>query len=384
MHPTNMRATEPAVPDLVARAADFTNSRVARQAEAWELDRAMPEPTLRQAIAEGFGGLLVSAQLGGHGASFTDAARILETIAGGDLAFAFSLVVHNNLAANLARNGTSEQRSRFLRRMLAGETLGAFCLTEPGAGTDAAAIATRARREASGWVLNGAKAWVTNAVAADLFCVYAQTDPAAGSAGIAAFLVERSTPGLTVEPPYTMLGAHAMGTSGAFLNDVRLGEDMLLLPPGRGFKGAMAGIDLARVLLSAMTCGILERAFNEALAYAAGRQAFGRPVIEYQGLQWKLAEVATDLEAARLLTYRAAKLLDEGAPATLAAAHAKKFSTRAALAGVSACMQSMGAVGLRSDRPLARHLAAAKVAEYLDGTTEVQNIVIARQFLRKA
>ena len=365
---------------LIEKAKAFTRDHVVSQAEKWEIDRAMAETTLRKAIAAGFGGLLVAKQYDGNGASFSDAARVLDTIAAGDLGFAFSLVVHNNLAASLSKDDA--QRFRHLDKMLSGEKIGAFCLTEPDVGTDAAAITTRARRDGNGWILNGAKAWVTNAMAADIFCVYAQTADTGGAAGIASFLVPRGTPGLTIDPAYTLLGAHAMGTSGIVLKDVHVSDDMLFLPPGRGFKGAMAGIDLARVLLSAMCCGILGRALDEALGYAASRQAFGQPILAFQGLQWQLAEVATNLEAARLLTYRAAALLDEGSSGTVAAAHAKKFSTRAAMGGVAACMQAMGAEGLRTKRPLARHLAAGKVAEYLDGTTDVQNIVIARSLVR--
>jgi len=365
---------------LIEKAKLFAHDHIVTQAETWELDRAMAVTTLRKAVAAGFGGLLVAKKFNGSGASFTDTARVLETIAAGDLGFAFSLVVHNNLAASLSKD--EAQRARYLDKMLSGEEIGAFCLTEPEVGTDAAAIKTRARRNGNGWILNGAKAWVTNAVAADIFCVYAQTDDAGGAAGIASFLVPRGTPGLTIEPAYMLLGAHAMGTSGIVLKDVHVSDDVLFLPPGRGFKGAMAGIDLARVLLSAMCCGILGRALDEALGYAAGREAFGQSILAFQGLQWQLAEVATDLEAARLLTYRAAALLDEGSSGTIAAAHAKKFSTRAAMGGVAACMQAMGAEGLRTKRPLSRHLAAAKVAEYLDGTTDVQNIVIARSLVR--
>ena len=365
---------------LIEKAKAFTRDHVNSQAETWEIERAIAETTLRKAMAAGFGGLLVAEKFKGSGASFSDTARVLETIAAGDLGFAFSLVVHNNLAASLSKDDA--QRPRHLEKMLSGEKMGAFCLTEPDVGTDAAAITTRARRDGNGWILNGAKAWVTNAVAADIFCVYAQTDDAGGAAGIASFLVPRTTPGLTIEPAYTLLGAHAMGTSGLVLKDVYASEDMMFLPPGRGFKGAMTGIDLARVLLSAMCCGILGRSLDEALSYAASRQAFGQSILAFQGLQWQLAEVATNLEAARLLTYRAAALLDDGSSGTIAAAHAKKFATRAAMGGVTACMQAMGAEGLRTRRPLARHLAAAKVAEYLDGTTDVQNIVIARSLVR--
>lgn len=364
--------------DLPMLARTFARDVAAPQAAEWEAERRMAEPALRDAIGRGLGALLVPASEGGSGARVAEAAEILEILAAADLPFAFSLVVHNNLAAAIAAKGSDHQKTRYLEKMRTGAALGAFCLTEPGVGTDAAAIGTTARRDGDGWVIDGEKAWVTNAAAADLFSVYAQTDPGAGSAGIAAFLVERGTPGLTVEPAYRMLGCHSMGAGGVTLKACRVSAEAVLAPPGAGFRAAMGGIDLARVLLSAMCCGALRSGLDIAVDYTAERRAFGQPLLEFQGLQWMLADVATDLRAARLLTWHAAGRLDAGEPATVDAAHAKKFTTRAALAGLGQCMQAMGAAGFRADCAIARHFAAAKMAQYLDGATEVQNIVIAR------
>ena len=174
-----------------------------------------------------------------------------------------------------------------------------------------------------------------------------------------------------------MVGCHSMGTGGFKIVDCDVDDSALFLPPGEGFKGAMAGIDAARVHVSGMCCGILTTGLNTALKYAKERRAFGRSTLDFQGLQWMLADVATDLHTSRLLTYDAAAKLEAGR-ATLAAAHTKKFVTRVTLSGLSQCMQAMGAAGLSAEGPLARHFAAAKVAQYLDGTTEVQNIVISR------
>ena len=353
-------------------------ARIAPLAAGWEDARTMADQEIRYAIKSGFGSLLVPVDKGGHGANNVLTTQILETIGAVDLPFAFSLVVHNNLAASVARLGSIAQVDRYLARMREGSTLGAFCLTEPDAGTDAAAIKTTARREGAGWQLDGAKAWVTSAHKANLFCIYAQTDPAAGTAGIASFLVDRDAPGLTVEAPYKLIGCHSMGTAGLQLANCRVDDSALFLEPGEGFKGAMVGIDLARVLLSGMCCGALAAGLNIALEYAGRRRVFGRNLLDFQGLEWMLADVATDLHAARLMTYDAAAKLDAGERATVAAAHTKKFTTRAAMAGLTQCMQAMGAAGLRAEGPVARHFAAAKVAQYLDGTTEVQNIVIAR------
>ncbi len=368
--------------DLRAVAATFAQTEVAPMAALWEAERSMPDTALRRAIGRGLGGLLVPKDLGGAGLDTAMTAEVLSVLARADLGFAFSLVVHNNLVAAIARRGSDGQRRRYVRAMLAGDILGAFCLTEPDVGTDVSAIATRAGRQDDGYVLEGAKAWVTNAASADLFCVYAQAEPGAGARGIAAFLVDRDSPGLMVEPPYVMLGNHAMGTSSLKLDRVLVPSEKIFLPAGEGFRGAMSGIDLARVLLAAMCCGMLTQALELAVTYCSRRHAFGQPLLDFQGLQWQLADVATDLEAARLLADRAALRLDSGESATLAAAHAKKFATRAAMSGVHCCMQAVGAAGLKADRPFGRFLAAAKMAEYLDGTTEVQNIVIGRALRR--
>ena len=224
-------------------------------------------------------------------------ALAVEAFASACMASAFSFVVHNNLARNLSRNGTAEQQDRWLPPLIAGERRGAFLLTEPQGGSDAAAITTVARRDGSGWRLDGAKAWVSNGASADLLSVYAQTDPAGGWRGIACFIVDADAPGVIREPAYRLLGGHALGAGGFRFEGCRVGADGVLLGPGDGFKAAMAGIDFARVNVAAMCCGMLGRSLDTALAFAAGRRSFGRATLEHQGLQWLLADAATDLEA---------------------------------------------------------------------------------------
>lgn len=263
--------------------------------------------------------------------------------------------------------------------MLDGSTLGAFLLTEPGTGSDAAAITTSAMANGDRWILNGEKAWVTNATEAGLLSVYAQTEPGSGSKGIAAFLVRADQPGVIRENAYDMLGAHASGTGGFRFDHVELDASQLFVPPGLAFRAAMEAIDIARIVVSAMCAGMLRRGLETAVDYIKNRQAFGAPLSERQGLQWMLADVATDLEASIALTRAASAALDAGDPSMgVRAAHAKKFATRVTMDGLSQCMQALGANGFRQDWPLARHLACAKMAQYLDGTTEIQNVVIAR------
>ena len=388
---SGLEAVMAPIPEREAAAVEaaraFAREVIEPNAAAWEAAGRVSAEAFREAAKRGLCGLTVPETLGGRGLAMPAMALAVEAFASACMASAFSFVVHNNLARNLARNGTPAQQARWLPPLMAGERIGAFLLTEPQGGSDAAAITTAARRDGAGWRLDGVKAWVSNGASADLLSVYAQTNPAEGWRGIACFIVDAGSPGVIREPAYRLLGGHALGAGGFRFEGCRVGGDDVLLGPGDGFKAAMAGIDFARVNVAAMCCGMLGRSFDTALSFAAGRRSFGRATLEHQGIQWMLADVATDLEAARLLTAHAATLLDgggggEGGNHTLAAAHAKKFATRAALARIGDCMQAMGAPGLRSEHPLARHLACAKMAQYLDGTTEIQNVVIGRAIAR--
>ena len=382
-----LESVMPPVPEREAEAVEaaraFAREVIEPDAPAWDEAGRVPEEAFREAARRGLCGLTVPEAMGGRGLGMPAMALAVEALASACMASAFSFTVHNNLARNLSRNGTDAQQERWLPALLEGERIGAFLLTEPRGGSDAAAITTAAHRDAAGWRIDGEKAWVSNGASAGLLSVYAQTDPASGWRGIACFLVEADAPGVIREPAYRLLGGHALGAGGFRFEGCRVPADALLLGPGDGFKAAMAGIDFARVNVAAMCCGMLGRSLDTALAFAAGRRAFGKATLEQQGLQWLLADVATDLEAARLLTAHAAARLDSGGGNhTLAAAHAKKFATRVALARIGDCMQAMGAPGLRTEHPLARHLACAKIAQYLDGTTEIQNVVIGRALAR--
>ncbi|CAN0484401.1 unnamed protein product [Discosporangium mesarthrocarpum] len=304
--------------------------------------------------------------------------KVMEELSYVDMAAAFALVVHNNHVRFIDVAGSTEHVEQFLPKMIAGEMIGAFLLTEPGGGSDAAAITTSAIPEGRNYVLNGEKAWITNAPHADLLNVFAQTNPDAGARGIASFQVPADTPGVTRLPAYEMMGGYAIGAGGFRLENVRVGPDALLVPAGEGFRAAMAGIDIARACVAAMCVGLLRAGLDTVMPRLLARHAFGRPLAEQQGLQWQLADVSTNLRACSLLAYDAARLIERDGGAPEAAAHAKKFATRTAFDGLNTCMQAMGADGLKQEFPLARHLAAAKIAQYLDGATEIQNVVISR------
>ncbi len=366
---------------IIDRAAQWARTYVAPRAEIWERERRFASEAFASAAAEGLCGLLVPPADGGKGIGQVALARVLEEIAAVDLAVAFSLVCHNNLAGAVSRRAPAELRARALPSLVSGERVGAFLLTEPGVGSDAAAITTRAQRDGDEWVLDGAKAWATNGTAASLLSVYAQTDPAAGHRGIAAFLVDGNSDGIERTEGYDLFGGHGLGTNGISFDECRVPDADTLVPVGQGFAAAMEGIDLARVLVSAMCCGMLRTGLATATSYVRERQAFGSRIADLQGVRFRLADVATDLEAARLLAYRAAVALAAGRPAAVMAAHAKKFATRAAERRLADCMQVMGANGARRDHPLPRHLATARLTHYLDGATEIQDVVISRALL---
>ena len=365
-------------------AADaFAANYLAPNAQTWERDRAAPREMFEKAGAVGLLGLLVPQDQGGAGVSYVALLRILEVLAKADMAAAFALIVHNNHVRGIAASGSEHLTSSYLADMIAGRTVGAFLLTEPKGGSDAAAITTTAIEDGDSYVLNGAKAWISNTPTADLLNVFAQTQPGAKAGGILSIQVPADAPGVTRLPAYEMMGSYAIGAGGFEFKDVRVPKRQLMLPAGQGFKAAMAGIDIARAGVAAMCAGMLRAGLDTAMPRLLTREAFGGVLADQQGLMWTLADVATELEATRLMAYNAAAEIDRNGKAVEAAAHAKKFATRAAFKGLNACMQAMGADGLKQDHPLARHLAAAKMAEYLDGTTEIQNVVISRS-LRKA
>lgn len=358
---------------LVAKAKAFAKSYVAPRAAQWELNRSMPRDGLKEAAGIGLTGLDSPIEFGGTGTGFNAKLLVLEALAEVDMAFAFSLTNTQGIAGHIAAHGTSSQRQRFLKDLLTTERLGATALTEPSAGSDFAAIKMNAEKVKGGWCLNGEKAWITNAAEADVFLVYAQTDPEKRWRGTASFLVDGRQSGFRRSEPYDLLAGHAIGTGGFSLIDMFVPDDDLVSQPGDAFKTAMLSINGARTYVAGMLNAMLHASLCHAVQYAAKRQTFGKPIIEHQGLKWSLADVATKLEASRLLTYRAADLIQNDNDAMLAASYAKKFAGDVAIQGIADCIQAMGAVGMQTNVPLGRHLACAKLACYTDGSTEIQN-----------
>lgn len=367
---------------LLEAARDFSRREIGPNAARWERERSYPRAAIRAAAALGLARIQVPAAHGGMELRFRAKLRVIEEMARDDFAFAFALVNTHNAASRLAHDGNDSQRARYLDGLMRGELIGAVSLTEPGAGSDFPAIATRAERVPGGWRLNGEKAWLTNGAAVDVVLVYAQTEAKAGAKGIAAFVVDARRAGFERGAPYALAGAHALGAAGFRLRDYFSADEDLFYAPGAAFKSALGSITGARIYVAAMCCGMLEESLALALARARVRSTFGRPLMERQGLRWMLADAATDLQAARLLAYRAARLLEAGADAVPAAAHAKKFAARIAEQRLPQCMQLFGAEGLMDTHPIGRHIAAARVAHYADGSTEIQNERIAAQLER--
>ncbi|HYM31396.1 MAG TPA: acyl-CoA dehydrogenase family protein [Candidatus Cybelea sp.] len=364
---------------LIDSAKAFTRTVVLPNAARWERERRIARDALKSAAELGFNKIEVPKAHGGLGMSFFAKLRVAEELSRGCMAFAFSLVNTHNCAKRIAHEGTQEQIARFLPALLKVERLGGAALSEPDVGSDFAEIQTTARKTADGWVLNGEKAWITNAAEGDVYFTYAQTEPGSRGRGIACFLVDGTKPGFERVPPFQLMGGHAIGVGGFKLRDYRATGADLIRPAGKAFSVALQGLNQARTYVAAMCCGMLEEALACAVRYGGERQAFGKPLLEHQGLRWKLARVATDLEAARLLTYRAVGLIEaegaapRGQDGMLAASFAKKFASEMIVERLSDCMQVMGAAGLREECPIGRHIALARIANYVDGSTEIQN-----------
>ena len=365
---------------FVDKARSFADEHLKPNAEQWEQARQQPEKTLRTAISQ-FAGIGIPEELGGHGESMATLARVYEELAKVDIGFTCALAVHNIVMIEASLIGNTSLRDRYLDKLMSGEAIGAFLLTEPDTGSDATSIQTLATEKNNKYIINGSKAWVTNGVNADLLAIFAQTVPGSSAKGIAGFVIRPDMPGVSAEPAYHMLGNHAMGVNEFKFSNCTAEAELMVFAPGAGFKAAMYGINVARFGVAAMCNGALEGGLNTAVDYAKKREAFGRPIIRHQGLQWQLAEAATQLEASRMLTYRAAEIIDKGEDVTVMAAHAKKFATRAAFEGLSTAMQVMGANGLLRENPLARQMSGARVTYYMDGTTEIQNVVIGRSLI---
>ena len=361
----------------VAEASRFVRERVRPNLDEWERSARYPREAVR---ASGLTGLFSPKDAGGLDLSYPDGMDVFEELGRGDAALAFSISMHNAVAAAVTRAGTGELLERWGKHLVLGEALGGFSLTEPHAGSDAMAITTKAVETPEGWRVTGRKAWVSLAGEADLFLVVCKTSDEPGYKDIAMLAVEREGEGVSFPTIYRKLRAHFLPIGEMALEDA---SGYLLAPPGQGLRAALGAIDVARCDVAAIANGLHAEALEHALRYGRDRQVFGKRVIDHQGIQWALADVETDLVAGRLLTRAAAERL--GTPeGSVAVAHAKRFCPDAALRAAIVCSEVLGAYGWLEDYPLARFINLAKMLQVVDGTAEIQRIVIARDLQKRA
>ena len=374
--------TDPALDDLRRLARDFAQREVAPLAARTDQEHRYPEEAIQKAADLGLLGLTIPEEYGGGGMDHTAFATLVEELAAVCASTAVVIDVHTSVGMEPILNfGTEAQKRRWLPGLAAGTTIGAFALTEPGAGSDAGNLVTSARRVDGGYVLNGTKVFITNLGRAGTYIVMARTGDR-GAAGISAFVVEAGTAGVTCGPPFNKMGLHGSPTGELTLDNVMVPEDHLLGGEGRGFTIAMTALDAGRIGISAQAVGLARGALEDAVRYVKERHQFGHPVAEFQGIQWMLADMATQLEAARIMTYRAAALCDAGEPFSREASMAKLFATDTAMRVTIDAVQLLGGYGYIEEYPAARRMRDAKACQIYEGTNQVQRVVIARQLLR--
>lgn len=363
--------------EAAKRARTFVREVVEPSLGAWEEAAEYPRGAVRDS---GLTALFVGQDDGGLGLSYLEAAEVFEELGRGDAALAFAISMHNAVAAAVTGVGDDGVRARWAGPLVRGEALGGFCLTEPQAGSDATAITTRAAQEGDSWFLSGRKAWVTLGGEADVYLVVAKTEEEPGHRDIAMFVLAADSPGVSFGERYRKSTADFLPICDMELKDA---QAQMLVPPGQGMGAALGAIDVARFDIAAISNGLHAEALDVASRYALQRQVFGKPVIEHQGIGWALADVATELEAARGLTRRAAELMGSK-DARVAVAHAKRFGPDASLRASIQCSETLGAYGMLHDYPLARFIALAKMLQVVDGSAEIQRVVIARDLVRRA
>jgi len=358
----------------------FASERLAAGAAQWDEAGALPPEVVEEMGALGLLGMIVPEEWGGTYTDYVAYAMAIEEIAAGCAACATLMSVHNSVGCGpILHYGTEAQKDRYLSRLARGEVVGAFCLTEPQAGSEAHNLRTRARLDNGRWVLDGSKQFVTNGARAGLAVVFAVTDPEAGKRGLSAFLVPTNTPGFVVGKPENKMGIRASDTCPITLDNCAVPEENLLGARGEGLRIALSNLEGGRIGIAAQAVGIARAAFEKAKTYAGERTQFGKPLLEHQAIAQKLADMATRLNAARLLVHHAARLRTAGRPCLSEASQAKLFASEMAEAVCSDAIQIHGGYGYLADYDVERHYRDARITQIYEGTSEVQRMVIARQ-----
>jgi butyryl-CoA dehydrogenase len=362
---------------------EFADTEVAPIAAELDRDHRFPHELLPKMAELNLMGMPYPEKVGGAGADYVSYIIAIEEISRACASTGIILSAHTSLATwPVYKFGSEAQKDRYLPDMASGRRLGAFALTEPGAGTDAAAGTTTATLHTDGYALNGSKIFITNAPYAEVYIVFAKTDPQRGARGMSAFIVEKDTPGLSVGEAEHKLGIRGSSTPPLYFADCRIPKDALLGEEGEGFKIAMQTLDGGRIGVAAQALGIAQAALDAAVAYAKERIQFGKPLAALQAIQWMIADMATQVDAARLLVYRAARCIDHGRPYSTEGAMAKLFASETATRVADRAIQIHGGYGYTESYPVERNYRDAKITELYEGTSEVQRMVISRSYLR--
>ena len=360
----------------------FVERQVLPHADGWERAGSFPAGAWKALAREGLAGIPFPTSVGGAGRDVLSYAIAIEEIARASAGLAVTLAVHISLASQpIASFGTDAQKKRYLVPLARGRRLGSFCLTEPGAGSDVASMETKAVRKGGGYEISGRKYFIMNAPVAGTFVVFAMTDKSLGHRGMSCFIVDRAAPGLRIGRVFDKMGIRSSVTSEVVFDEVRVPEANRIGREGDGFKIAMDTLDCGRISIAAQAVGIAQASLDAAVAYARQRVQFGKPIAELEAIRWMIADVATDLEAARLLTYRAAALTDAGRRHTKEASMAKLFAASTAVEATRKALQIHGGYGYMRDLPLERYYRDAKITEIYEGTSEIQRLVISNELL---
>jgi len=363
---------------------EFAETEIRPHVREWDEEQHFPSELIPKMAALGLMGIQYPEQYGGAGMSALDYCICIEEIARVDPSVALSLAAHNGLcASHISLFGTDEQKTKYLTPLARGEKLGAWGLTESTSGSDAAGMRTAATRAGTCWVLNGSKTFTTHGRVCDTMVVMAITDRTAGTKGISAFIVERGTAGMAPGKKEDKLGMRASDTSEVLFDNCRIAGDQLLGAEGQGFVNTMQVLDAGRIGIAALSVGLAQGAYEAALAYARQRKAFGKTISSFQAIQWKLADAATKIEAARLLTHRAAFLKDRGERTTLESSMAKLYASEVAVRVAEDGVQIHGGYGFVKDYPAEKYFRDVKLLTIGEGTSEIQRLVIARRLLAR-
>ncbi|AKG03708.1 acyl-CoA dehydrogenase [Salimicrobium jeotgali] len=363
---------------------DFAENEVAPAIERMEAEDRFPIEVVKKMGELGLMGIPIPEEYGGSEMDFTSYIIAINELSKVSATVGVILSVHTSVGTNpILYFGTEEQKKKYIPKLARGEYLGAFALTEPGAGSDAASLKTKAVRDGDSYILNGSKAYITNAEAADTFIVFARTNPEESrSKGISAFIVEKDTPGFTVGKVERKMGLHGSSTCAINFEQCRIPKENLLGEEGKGFDVAMANLNTGRIGIAAQALGIAQASLEHAVGYAKEREQFGKPIAKHQGLSFKLSDMATDVEAAKLLVYEAARLQQAQQPCGKEVSMAKLYASRAAVNTSIEAVQVYGGYGYTEDYPVERFFRDAKVCEIYEGTSEIQRMVIGTHLMK--